>query len=448
MLRPAPKRWRSQLRKLRFLITREQYLKNNASAPRGFYGWRVVHAAFVMAVFGWGLGFYGPPVFLAVIHETRGWTLALISAAISVHFAAGAITGGNLPALHRRYGIPRVSKAGACAMAAGMVTWGAAGEPWQLFITATLSGTGWGTMSAAALNAVVSPWFNRGRPMALGMAYNGGSVGGIIFSPLWVAAIHGLGFPLATSLIAGVMLVTLWVLAEQVFSRTPAMMGVGPDGGPLHVPPEAVALAPPLPGARLWRDRRFVTLCLGMMFGLFAQIGLIAHLYSLLVPALGARDAGWAMGLVTLMAIVGRTMLGWLMPAGADRRLVACAGYAMQIAGSIALMLAAGTHVPLLLAGVMLFGLGFGNATSLPPLIAQVEFAAQDVQRAAALVVAIAQGGYAIAPAFFGVIREFTVASSTGIAAGSAPAVFATAAVVQCLAVIAFLAGRRGVSHP
>ncbi len=141
-------------------------------------------------------------------------------------------------------------------------------------------------------------------------------------------------------------------------------------------------------------------------------------------------------------------MLGWLMPAGADRRLVACAGYAMQIAGSIALMLAAGTHVPLLLAGVMLFGLGFGNATSLPPLIAQVEFAAQDVQRAAALVVAIAQGGYAIAPAFFGVIREFTVASSTGIAAGSAPAVFATAAVVQCLAVIAFLAGRRGVSHP
>ena len=29
------------------------------------------------------------------------------------------------------------------------------------------------------------------------MAYNGGSVGGIVFSPLWVAAIAGLGFPLA-----------------------------------------------------------------------------------------------------------------------------------------------------------------------------------------------------------------------------------------------------------
>lgn len=422
-------------------MTREQHLKNTVRVSRGFYGWRVVHAAFVMAVFGWGLGFYGPPVFLAVIHETRGWTLALISAAISVHFATGAITGGNLPALHRRYGAARVTQAGACAMATGMIAWGTAHEPWQLFIAAALSGTGWGTMSAAALNAVVSPWFDRGRPMALGMAYNGGSVGGIIFSPLWVAAIHGLGFALATSLIAVVMLVTLWLLAERVFSRTPEMMEMGPDGEPPHVPPEASASAPHLPGTQLWRDRRFVTLCLGMALGLFAQIGLIAHLYSLLVPALGARDAGWAMGLVTLMAIAGRMLLGWLMPAGADRRLVAWAGYAMQFAGSILLMLAAGNHVPLLMAGVVLFGLGFGNATSLPPLIAQVEFASQDVQRAAALAVAIAQGGYAIAPAFFGLIREF----AAGATAGDAPAVFAVAAVIQSLAVVAFLSERRRV---
>jgi hypothetical protein len=29
-----------------------------------FYGWRIVGAAFVLAVFGWGLGFYGPPIYL------------------------------------------------------------------------------------------------------------------------------------------------------------------------------------------------------------------------------------------------------------------------------------------------------------------------------------------------------------------------------------------------
>ena len=40
-----------------------------------FYGWRVVQAAFVLALFGWGLGFYGPPVFLSVMRESRGWPL-------------------------------------------------------------------------------------------------------------------------------------------------------------------------------------------------------------------------------------------------------------------------------------------------------------------------------------------------------------------------------------
>ena len=42
-------------------------------------------------------------------------------------------------------------------------------------VASMLSGAGWGTMSAAAINAIVSPWFVRARPAALGMAYNGGS---------------------------------------------------------------------------------------------------------------------------------------------------------------------------------------------------------------------------------------------------------------------------------
>ena len=221
-------------------------------------------------------------------------------------------------------------------------------------------------------------------------------------------------------------------------------MGLQPDGDSPGAPATAVTspAALPLPGALLWCDRRFITLAAGMTSGLFAQIGLIAHLYSLLVPALGPQCAGWAMGLVTLMAIAGRTLLGWLMPLGTDRRLVACAGYVAQMAGSIVLIFAGGTNVPLLLTGIILFGLGFGNATSLPPLIAQVEFVKADVPRVAALIVAIAQGGYAIAPVFFGVIRELTPPAAA-IAAGNAPVFFAAAALVQCLAVVAFLAGRR-----
>jgi hypothetical protein len=171
---------------------------------------------------------------------------------------------------------------------------------------------------------------------------------------------------------------------------------------------------------------------------LFAQIGLTAHLFSLLVPSLGALQAGTAMALVTAMAIVGRSLLGWAMPLRADRRLVACAGYAAQLAGSIVFIGAAGTNVPLLLLGVVLFGAGFGNATSLPPLIAQIEFVKRDVPRVVALIVGIAQGAYAFAPAAFGLVREI----APHAVEGAAPGVFAAAAIAQGLAICAFLAGR------
>ena len=66
------------------------------TARRGsFYGWRVVAAAFVLATFGWGIGFFGPPVFLSTIQATKGWSLSLVSTAITLHFLVGAGVGAG-----------------------------------------------------------------------------------------------------------------------------------------------------------------------------------------------------------------------------------------------------------------------------------------------------------------------------------------------------------------
>ena len=266
------------------------------------------------------------------------------------------------------------------------------------------------------------------------MAYNGGSIGGAVFSPLWVAAIGLVGFPGAALVIGAGTIVCVWLLADRLFARTPVEMGLAPDGdAPADATTRPVVEAPPIRAP--WRDRRFVTLAAGMALGLFAQIGLIAHLVSLLVPARGAQAAGLAAGAATAAAIGGRTLVGWLMPPSADRRLVASASYLVQIAGSLLFILADGHHVLLLLAAVALFGVGIGNATSLPPLIAQSEFAAQDVQRVVPLIVAISQGAYAFAPATLGVVRALQPASTT--------ALFIIVGLAQAAAIACFLAGRR-----
>ena len=411
-----------------------------------FYGWRVVAVAFVLAMFGWGFGFYGPPIFLEAVQTATGWSLSFVSAVVTLHFLIGAAVVANLPRLHALYGLPAVTGVGTTLLAMGVCGWAAAAAPWQLLAAAVASGVGWGTMGGAAVNAFVSPWFVRDRPAALSMAYNGASVGGVVFSPLWVAAIAAFGFTAAAAAIGVIVVAVTWLLAVNVLSRTPEAMGLAPDGaaaptrnGPSQNGPSASSASSGSP----WRNPQFLTLAAGMAIGLFAQIGLIAHMFSLLVPGLGSQQAGLAMALATAAAIGGRTLVGWLMPPGADRRLVACASYVVQIAGAAAFIAAAGRSVPLLYLGVILFGAGIGNATSLPPLIAQSEFARGDVPRVVALIVAISQAAYAFAPAVFGVVREWAAAPGFDAAGADSPLVFIAAAALQTLAIASFAIGRR-----
>ena len=418
-------------------------------ATPAFFGWRVVWAAFTVAIFGWGVGFYGPPVFLHAIHEARGWPVSLVSAAVTCHFLLGAIVVANLATLHRRFGLVAVTRAASLAAALGFLGWAEAREPWQLFAATLLTGFGWAATGAAAINAMVSPWFARRRPAALSTAYNGASVGGVVLSPLWVALIAAFGFVGAAASVGVVMVVAVWWLSGRYLGRTPARMGLCVDGDapgtPAIIRPGgAIAL---LPGASLWRTRRFITLAAATSLGLFAQIGLIAHLFSLMVPALGVQLAGFAAGLATACAIAGRTGMGWLLPPGADRRRALALNCCLQLCGSLVLLAAGGTSVPLLLGGVVLFGLGLGNATSLPPLIVQQDFAPADTARAVALVTACSQACYAFAPAVFGLLRDNGTAAlpSPG---GGAPLLFVTAAIVQFAAAATLMLGRLAPARP
>lgn len=413
----------------------EVHKPETSNVSRGFFGWRVVAAVFLLAMFGWGFGFYGPPVYLHAVRETRSWPVALVSAAVTLHFLFGALAVLNLQRLYRRWGPATVTKGGCLALACGVLGWAVAEEPWQLFLATALSGAGWATMGAAAVNALLAPWFVKGRAMALSSAYNGSSVGGIVFSPLWVWAIDRLGFPAAALLIGAALVLVTWVLADVYFAKSPAAMGLAPDGG-LQVaeatepPPRPTA---PLEGGALWRDGRFCTLAAGMALGLFAQMGVLTHMFSLLVPALGTERAGYAGAALALCAVLGRTLFAALVARGTERRLLAGAGYALQIGGLGAFLLAGENNSAWLLLGVALFGLGVGNAISLPPLIAQAEFAREDVARAVPAIVGFSQATYAFAPAVFGVVRDLSHGGAL---------VFVVAITLQAAAVAVFLSGR------
>ncbi|MGN8117405.1 MFS transporter [Labrys sp. 22185] len=419
----------------------EDVIDTTSAEPR-FFGWKVVVAAFTVAVFGWGTGFYGPPVYLEVVHQSRGWPIALISGAVTLHFLVGLVLIPNMPRLCRRFGLPIVTFTGGVVMAAGVLGWAVANTPWQLYAAAFLSGIGWSALGAVAVNAIVSPWFAAKRPLALGVAFNGGSVGGVIFSPFWVALIDTIGFPAAALVVCVVMLVTLGMLAIFVLTRTPESLHQEPDGAPpiasvstVGASGEQVTASVP---RRLFYDRAFLTLCIGMTLALFAQTGLVAHLVSVLAPALGRQGAGLAAGASGVAAVVGRLAVGWRASDTSNWRAIASYSLVAQALGCGVLLLADGSSPALLVLGVIFFGLGVGNAISVPPVIANLEFSKEDAARAVALIVAISQGAYAIAPAVFGLFRELW----------SDEVIFVASVVIQLAAIGAYLFGSGRTEPP
>jgi MFS family permease len=396
---------------------------------RGFFGWQVVAAAFVLAVFAWGVGFYGPGVYLHALHAREGWSLSLISAAITLHFLASAAMVGHLAAAHRRFGVVAVTRAGAVASALGVMGWALASAPWHLVPAALLTAAGWSAHSGAAINAILSPWFDRKRPAALSLAYNGASIGGVAFTPLWAALIGWLGFGGAGMVVAAATLLVPWVLAGVWFGPSPASRGLHPDGAEGPPEPRAVAAS----HGPLWRQGPFRSLSLSFAIGLTAQMGLITTLFSILAPVLGTQGAGLALSLATACAVLGRTAVGTLMPAGMDRRGVGVGNFLMQAAGSAVLALSGGESAALLLTGVVLFGLGIGQLLSLPPLIAQAEWPPAEVGRVVAMVTAVNQAFYAFGPGLLGAALDAFGPVAPPVLAG----------VLQVAAAGVLMAGRR-----
>ncbi len=392
-----------------------------------FFGWKVAWAAFTVAVFSWGIGFYGPSIFLQTLHTTRGWSISTISAAITAHFLLSAAIVAYLPEAHRRFGLAQVTLAGIVLTALGVQVWANAQQSWQLFAAALVSGAGWAATSGAAINAMVAPWFDRDRPKALSIAYNGASVGGVIFGPLWIALIAQLGFASAAFIVSIAMVAALSPLAINVLRRTPDEFDLHPDAAPQSAAAR-IAAKPIMSRGGLLRTRRFLTISAAFALGLFAQIGLFAHLITRLAPNFGTGGAAWALSVTTICAVIGRTLLGWLL-GERDRRVAAAANFALQAVG--VLLLIADGEASVLLLGCILFGLGVGNLISLPPLIAQKEFERGDVGVVIALITAINQAVFALAPAVFGALRDLT---------GEYVVPFAVAAIAQIAAALIVLA--------
>ena len=359
-------------------------------------GWRIVVVCFLLATFGWGLGFYGQSVYVAELHRLRGWPASLISSGTTFFYLFGAALVAFVSEAIKAFGPRNCLIAGTFAMAAAAISIGQVTEPWQLYAANAVLAFGWAGTSLGIITNTLGLWFDQKRGMAISLALNGASFGGIVGVPLLVAAIGYFGFS-GAMIASAIVLIVLMVPVILIFVGHP----------PVHSSAGAVAAAdapsPTQIRARAFRDLGFLSVSIAFALVLFAQVGFIVHLISFLDSLIGRERAAVAVALLTAMAVVGRVLFSTVIDR-LNQRLASAISFVSQ---AVALAVIINVHNDVvLIAACALFGFSVGNLITLPALIVQREFDPRSFGVLISLITAINQITYAFGPGVIGLLRD------------------------------------------
>jgi MFS family permease len=362
-------------------------------------GWRVVFACFLVELFIFGFGLYGLAVFLAEFKRLYDWPTILISTASTLSLLLGNLLVVYASDVMKRVGPRKMLLAGIAALAAALVLLAFTTTPWQLYVAYTLMSFGWTGMGTVVVANIISVWFERRHGLALSLAYNGATCGGIVVAPTLLLLVGTLGFRpallLAAATMAAILIPTVIALVHLPRSAQPAMQQ---DAARQPAADKALASR-----WTLLRSHAFWTVSAPFAVALLAQVGFVVHQIAILEPSLGRPLAGAAVAVSAVMAVTGRLCLG-LLADWLDPRLTTAGSVASQAAALIAI--AQSDNAAVLFGACAVFGFSAGNLITLPPLIIRREFPPAAFGTVLGLATAVGGVAAASGPSLVGLVRS------------------------------------------
>ena len=185
---------------------------SRSSSPTGiFYGWWIVGAAFLNLFFTTGAIYYGFPVFYPAFVASLGFTRAQVTQG----FLLGALVVG-LPfglfagTLIDRIGARGVILSGIALIGLPLILMGRMTHFWQYELLCIAEVVGYTLAGPIANQVLIAQWFRVRRGQAMGYAYLGPGIGGVV-SPLAANfLIRGFGWRSALEISGTVILAVLF----------------------------------------------------------------------------------------------------------------------------------------------------------------------------------------------------------------------------------------------
>jgi len=292
-------------------------------------------------------------------------------------------------------------------------------EPWQLYATlGVLVGGGANLMTFTAQSLYLPNWFARRRGLAISIAFTGVGIGAIVLLP-WLQAIISHEGWRASCWAMGLLVLLVLAPLNLLVRHKPQDIGLLPDGAStapgVAKPRSALTIVDAAWASTDWtiaraiRTGRFWWLVLGYFLALVAWYVVQVHQTKYLIDVgFSPLLAGWALGIVSVVAIPGQIGFGalsdrigreWVWSAG-------CFGFVVCYAALIALE--RGPSTPLLYLMVFSQGfLGYALTSVMGPIVAEIFEGRHYGAIFGTLTVALTGGG-AAGPWIAGVIHDAT----------------------------------------
>lgn len=364
-----------------------------------------------------GIMFYGLPFFYDFWVQEFGWTRATVTSGNAFAKVFVGLLGFFAGWLIDRYGPRRLMLAGILMGGIAVIGLSQMTQLWHFYIFYLFNALGYMCGGPLPNQVLISRWFSKSRGKAMGIAYLGIGIGGMLVpqAARWLNA-H-FGWHLALMILGMAMIAIAFPMAWFVKEN--------PEVNPQEKLPEENKI--PLTG--ILKSWPFYLLVIGSMCSIGAVSGTSQNLklFFSLDLKYSQGEAANVISLMLASSIFGRLFMGWL----ADRipkKYVMVLIYCL-VAGSIPLLYYVSTPGVVYLFAI-LFGIGLGGDYMIIPLMAAELFGVRVMGRVMGIILTMDGLGEAFAPMLVGWLRDKSGSYANGFAALIVLAAIGTVAIV------------------
>lgn len=337
-----------------------------------FYGWWIVLASFLIAVYVSGAVFYSFTAFFQPIVNEYGWSYTQVSIAISLRGLEMGIFAPLMGFLVDRFGCRRLILIGVITVGFGLILLGLTRSLAMLYGALLLIALGAGGCTTVVLMAAVAHWFKKNAGKALGIVTCGfGASGAVLPLVVWLIDVYGWR---AALVILGLGAWAIGIPLSFVVRDSPQQYGYFSDGDAFaestrnsEVQEKVYPSFKEVISSRsLWlisfaEAMRFVTI-------MAVVIHIMPYLSSIGISRTNATLVATA---IPLLSLIGRFGFGWFGDIF-DKRYVLALTYCLMALGMLALSDAQVEW--LILTFLILFSLGYGGGMTLRATILEEYF--------------------------------------------------------------------------